>query len=88
MTPTKHWNGSKVRSPILTCHQTWTILRSGDNAGGNIVHHVALRAAGKDLGQIKLKGVVVIQGFFGGGERTTMELCLKNVPIVSVESLD
>lgn len=64
------------------------VFLSGDSAGGNIAHHVALRAAGKDLGRLSLKGLVLIQPFFGGEERTSAELRLKNVPIVSVESLD
>ena len=64
------------------------VFLSGDSAGGNIAHHVALRAAGKDLSPISLKGAVLIQPFFGGEERTPAELRLKNVPIVSVKSLD
>lgn len=64
------------------------VFLSGDSAGGNIAHHVALRAAGKDLSPISLKGAVLIQPFFGGEERTPAELRLKNVPIVSVQSLD
>jgi gibberellin receptor GID1 len=64
------------------------VFLSGDSAGGNIAHHVAVRAGGGDLGRVQLKGVVMIQGFFGGEERTPAELRLRNVPIVSVESLD
>lgn len=64
------------------------VFLSGDSAGGNIAHHVALRAAAKDMGRVILKGVVLIQPFFGGEERTPAELRLKNVPIVSMEILD
>lgn len=64
------------------------VFLSGDSAGGNIAHHVALRASGQDLGRVKLAGMILIQPFFGGEERTPAELRLKNVPIVSVESLD
>jgi len=49
---------------------------------------VTLRASGKDLGRVSLKGLILIQPFFGGEERTPAELRLKNPPIVSVESLD
>jgi len=49
---------------------------------------MALRASGQDLGRVRLQGLVLIQSFFGGEERTPAELRLKNVPIVSVENLD
>lgn len=64
------------------------VFLCGDSAGANIAYHMALQSARKDLGRVSLKGVVIIQGFFGGEERTPAELRLKNVPLVSVESLD
>ena len=82
------WLQSKESNPNLPpnvdCSQ---VFLSRDTASGNIVHYVALWAIEKDLGQVKLKGVVVIQGFFNE-KRIAAELCLKNVPIVSMESLD
>lgn len=61
----------------------------GDSAGGNIVHHVAVQAAEKGLGSdIKLAGLLLIQPFFGGEERTPAELRLKNPPIITVDQCD
>ncbi|KAG0592334.1 hypothetical protein KC19_1G243700 [Ceratodon purpureus] len=83
------WLQSEEATPHMPPNVDYSrVFLSGDSAGGNIAHHVALRAAGKDLGRVKLKGLIIIQGFFGGEERTPAELQLKNVPIVSVDTLD
>ncbi|THU51323.1 hypothetical protein C4D60_Mb06t29810 [Musa balbisiana] len=63
----------------------------GDSAGGNIVHHVARRwAADADGGwkKVRLAGMVLIQPYFGGEERTEAELRLVGAPLVSVERTD
>ncbi|CAL9764611.1 unnamed protein product [Musa acuminata subsp. burmannicoides] len=63
----------------------------GDSAGGNIVHHVARRwAADADGGwkKVRLVGMVLIQPYFGGEERTEAELRLVGAPLVSVERTD
>ncbi|RWW25676.1 hypothetical protein GW17_00009965 [Ensete ventricosum] len=63
----------------------------GDSAGGNIVHHVARRwAADADGGwkRVRLSGMVLIQPYFGGEERTEAELRLVGAPLVSVERTD
>jgi gibberellin receptor GID1 len=61
----------------------------GDSAGGNIVHHVAVRAAEKDLGpDVRLAGLVMIQPFFGGEERTRAEIRLKSPAILTVDRAD
>ncbi|WOL14283.1 putative carboxylesterase 18 [Canna indica] len=64
----------------------------GDSAGGNIVHHVARRWAA-DAGQggwksLQLAGMVLIQPYFGGEERTEAEVRLAGAPMVSVERTD
>ncbi|URE10986.1 gibberellin receptor [Musa troglodytarum] len=64
---------------------------AGDSAGGNIVHHVARRwAADADGGwkRVRLAGMVLIQPYFGGEERTEAELRLVGAPLVSVERTD
>lgn len=58
----------------------------GDSAGGNIVHHVGLRVAGKDLTPVCIKAHILIQPFFGGEERTPSEK--RSVPIISAASTD
>lgn len=64
------------------------VFVAGDSAGGNIVHHIAIRAAGKSLGRLTLRGLVLIQPFFGGEERTPVEVRETNPLIVSQELLD
>ncbi|CAI0555962.1 unnamed protein product [Linum tenue] len=45
---------------------------AGDSAGGNLAHHVAVRAAESEaaLKRVKVTGLISIQPFFGGEERT------------------
>ncbi|KAF5194725.1 Gibberellin receptor gid1c [Thalictrum thalictroides] len=63
---------------------------AGDSAGGNIIHHVARQfaEAESDLSDIKVVGLISIQPFFGGVERTDSEIQLKGVPIISVDRAD
>ncbi|KAH6794149.1 hypothetical protein C2S52_004626 [Perilla frutescens var. hirtella] len=58
---------------------------AGDSAGGNIAHHVAVRA-GRD--GIKLAGVVAVQPFFGGEERTESEVRLAKAHVLTAEGAD
>lgn len=58
------------------------IFLCGDSAGGNIVHHVGIRAKGMGL-----RGLVLIQPFFGGEERTPSEK-IDNFPLINVQLLD
>ncbi|KAL6868317.1 hypothetical protein ACP4OV_015162 [Aristida adscensionis] len=64
---------------------------AGDSAGGNIAHHVARRYAlspPSAFSAVRLAGLVAIQPFFGGEERTPAELRLDGAPIVSVPRTD
>ncbi|KAK8663765.1 hypothetical protein V6N13_083570 [Hibiscus sabdariffa] len=61
---------------------------AGDSAGGNIAHNVAVRACQEEFGTLKLRGVVCIQPFFGGEERTEAEVELVGAPLVSVPRTD
>ncbi|EAZ40844.1 hypothetical protein OsJ_25323 [Oryza sativa Japonica Group] len=71
-------------------------VRSGDvtvdAAGGNIAHHVAHRWAAATTSssrRVRLAGVVLLQPFFGGEERTEAELRLDGVgPVVSMARAD
>ncbi|GLJ42892.1 hypothetical protein SUGI_0889090 [Cryptomeria japonica] len=51
----------------------------GDNTGGNIVHQVGCRVAENkdDFCLVRIVGHVLMQPFFGGGQRTLLE---KNMP--------
>ncbi|CAN6380986.1 unnamed protein product [Urochloa humidicola] len=65
---------------------------AGDSAGGNIAHHVARRYASAGVApfrNVRLAGLIAIQPFFGGEERTPAELRLGGAaPIVSVDRAD
>ncbi|KAJ4790392.1 alpha/beta-Hydrolases superfamily protein [Rhynchospora pubera] len=63
---------------------------TGDSAGGNIIHHVARRwAASLDSWEkVRIKGIVALQPYFGGEERTEAELRLEGVPVVSMKRAD
>ncbi|KAJ1685952.1 hypothetical protein LUZ63_017342 [Rhynchospora breviuscula] len=63
---------------------------SGDSAGANIAHHVARRFCTEATSSIRIKlaGVISIQPFFGGEERTESEIRLEGAPLVSMERTD
>lgn len=62
---------------------------AGDSAGGNIAHHVAKTVCESYLVEIKVRGLVAIQPFFGGEERTESDKRLSTFPnIVPLERLD
>ncbi|KAF0895152.1 hypothetical protein E2562_006854 [Oryza meyeriana var. granulata] len=64
----------------------------GDSAGGNIAHHVAQRwtsSSPSPSSPIRLAGVVLLQPFFGGEERTEAEERLDSVaPVVNMGRAD
>ncbi|XAR63488.1 Carboxylesterase [Bertholletia excelsa] len=64
---------------------SWCFL-AGDSAGANIAHHVAKRAAESKFQRLEVVGLVAIQPFFGGEERTDSENRLSQ--LVSVERTD
>lgn len=61
---------------------------AGDSAGGNLAHHVALEACQHRFSRFKLLGVLALQPFFGGEERTESEIKLVGAPLISVERTD
>ncbi|KAL1356189.1 hypothetical protein AAHE18_05G165600 [Arachis hypogaea] len=62
---------------------------AGDSAGANLAHHVAIRIAQSELQKVRVLGLVSIQPFFGGEERTEAEIRLgNNAPLVSVARTD
>ncbi|KAK9995192.1 hypothetical protein SO802_024895 [Lithocarpus litseifolius] len=63
---------------------------AGDSAGGNIAHHVALKASESKASEskfLKLQviGLTALQPFFGGEERTVSENKLDRAPVIKVE---
>ncbi|KAM6578108.1 hypothetical protein CsatB_029945 [Cannabis sativa] len=63
---------------------------AGDSAGANLAHHVAVRVAEESasLKAVRVLGLVTIQPFFGGEERTEAELRLRSAPIVNLDRTD
>uniref|UniRef100_A0ACD5X5N1 Uncharacterized protein n=1 Tax=Avena sativa TaxID=4498 RepID=A0ACD5X5N1_AVESA len=63
---------------------------AGDSAGANIAHHVARRYAisSQSFANVRISGLIAIQPFFGGQERTPSELRLEGAPIVSIARCD
>lgn len=61
---------------------------AGDSAGGNLGHHVALRAAESEFEAVRIRGLVAIQPFFGGEERKDSELRLGKNTRLTLERTD
>ncbi|MED6203777.1 hypothetical protein PIB30_002541 [Stylosanthes scabra] len=62
---------------------------AGDSAGANLAHHVAIRVAQSEPQKVRIIGLVSIQPFFGGEERTEAENRLgNNAPLVSLARTD
>ncbi|KAL3655658.1 hypothetical protein CASFOL_000054 [Castilleja foliolosa] len=55
---------------------------AGDSAGANLAHHVAKRACDYKFNHLKVIGLVSIQPFFGGEERTKSEIELDGVDVI------
>ncbi|CAM8940422.1 unnamed protein product [Rhodiola kirilowii] len=64
------------------------VFLSGDSAGGNLAHHVTVRAGQHMFREVKIAGLVLLMPFFGGEERTESEKRLTNVPLINVETTD
>lgn len=64
------------------------VFLSGDSAGGNLAHHVTVRAGQHEFRSIKLAGLALLMPFFGGEERTESEKRMTNVPLINLETTD
>ncbi|KAK1555317.1 hypothetical protein Q3G72_024784 [Acer saccharum] len=60
----------------------------GDSAGGNLAHHVAVNACVYEFRNLNIIGVISIQPFFGGEERTESETRLVGAPLSNLEGND
>ncbi|KAG4939801.1 hypothetical protein GLYMA_16G208200v4 [Glycine max] len=61
---------------------------AGDSAGANLAHNVAVRVPKSGLRIIRVVGLVSIQPWFGGEERTAAEEKFKGAPLVSMARTD
>ncbi|KAK9051171.1 hypothetical protein SSX86_027797 [Deinandra increscens subsp. villosa] len=60
----------------------------GDSSGGNMAHHVCIRASHIKFKQLKVIGLVALQPFFGGEERTASELSKENERALTLKQTD
>ncbi|KAF8389111.1 hypothetical protein HHK36_025797 [Tetracentron sinense] len=69
------WLSSHVNSePWLERADLSRIFLSGDSAGGNIAHHVALQAMRNKTPHLKIMGLLLIHPYFGSERRTKVEM--------------
>ncbi|XP_059452326.1 probable carboxylesterase 18 [Corylus avellana] len=61
---------------------------AGESAGGNLAHHVAVRAGEYGFKRVKLLGLIAVQPFFGGEERVESEIRFSRGPILSLDMTD
>ncbi|KAL5776062.1 hypothetical protein ACOSP7_008988 [Xanthoceras sorbifolium] len=61
---------------------------AGDSAGGNLAHNVAVKAGEHEFSRLKLIGLIAIQPFFGGKERTESEIRNPGCPLLSLKDTD
>ncbi|XP_061363072.1 carboxylesterase 1-like [Gastrolobium bilobum] len=62
----------------------YNVFLMGSSAGGNIAYNAGLRAASGDDQISKIRGLILVQPFFGGTLRTASELRLANEPHLSL----
>ncbi|CAK7344145.1 unnamed protein product [Dovyalis caffra] len=60
----------------------------GDSSGANLAHNVTVRACRSKFRVLNIIGLVSIQPFFGGQERTGSEIQLAGCPFVSLDRTD
>ncbi|KAF5208187.1 Tuliposide a-converting enzyme 1 protein [Thalictrum thalictroides] len=69
------WLSSQVDSdPWLKQADLSRVFLSGDSAGGNIVHNVAVQVLKYKVSQVKIKGLLLIHPYFGSERRTEREM--------------
>ncbi|KAK7304320.1 hypothetical protein VNO77_45188 [Canavalia gladiata] len=66
-------SGSCVQKWWLSHCNLSCLFLAGDSAGANIAYNVATRMGSATLNPLSFKGVILIQPFFGGEERTNSE---------------
>eukprot|EP01018_Ginkgo_biloba_P014030 Gb_30369 [translate_table: standard] len=64
------------------------VFLMGDSAGGNIVHHLILRSDVVKWNSLQIKGMVLVQPFFGGEERTHSEMNSPESAFVTLKCSD
>ncbi|KAK7293517.1 hypothetical protein RJT34_16385 [Clitoria ternatea] len=84
------WLGDQVSSnsePLLQQANISRVFLSGDSAGGNIVHHVAVKAIQSNECPLKVKGLMLIHPYFGSEKRTKKEMVDENSEQVGMNDM-
>ncbi|KAJ7966175.1 Alpha/beta hydrolase fold [Quillaja saponaria] len=69
------WLSDQVSSePWLERADLSRVFLSGESAGGNIIHHVAVKAIKNSACHVKIKGLLSIHPYFGSEQRTENEM--------------
>jgi acetyl esterase/lipase len=69
------WLGHSVGSePWLEQADLSRVFLSGESAGGNIVHHVAVKAIQNNTCHVRINGLLVIHPYYGSEKRTEKEM--------------
>ncbi|KAJ1404857.1 Lipase, GDXG, putative serine active site [Sesbania bispinosa] len=69
------WLGDHIASePWLQHADISRVFLSGDSAGGNIAHHVAVKAIQSNGCPVRIKGLMPIHPYFGSEKRTEKEM--------------
>lgn len=71
----------------INVNPKWCFL-AGDSAGGNLAHHVAVKAGEYNFTNLKMLGLISLQPFFGGEERTESEIKNDRNPLLSLDFTD
>ncbi|XP_074287132.1 putative carboxylesterase 17 [Silene latifolia] len=63
------------------------VFFSGDSAGGNIAHNLAIKTIKDNLSGIQIKGLLLIHPFFGSEKRTPKEMSNENANEVKMNDM-
>lgn len=64
------------------------VYMAGDSSGGNIIHHVAVKAAEEEKQEIEVLGNILLHPLFGGEKRTDSEMRLDGKYFVKLQDRD
>ncbi|KAL0330536.1 UNVERIFIED_CONTAM: putative carboxylesterase 17 [Sesamum radiatum] len=78
---------SSSSEPWLRQADLSSVFLSGDSAGGNIAHQVAIKATEDNILNIRIKGLVPIHPFFGSETRTELELADSSTDAVAMNDM-
>ncbi|XP_027333185.1 probable carboxylesterase 6 [Abrus precatorius] len=82
------WLGDQVSNePLLKQADTSRVFLSGDSAGGNIAHHVAIKAIQNNGCPLKIKGLMPIHPYFGSEKRTKKEMDDESIEDVTMNDM-